>query len=87
MSHVAEVTVWRCGLWLEGWCRGTEYGCGDSLCAEARANLEEPGLERTLLTHGEFLHDYGRCPTGPHGCRVAEQLPLLSDHEPTAGAA
>lgn len=82
MSHVATVEVWRCGLWGDPCppCRGTEHGCGDPECAEARRMLEArddiPPRSVIVLTHAEFLRDYGRCPTGPHGCRVAEQLTL-----------
>lgn len=85
MSHVATVQVWRCGCWLDPdtSCRGTEHGCADPTCSRERDFLGdwlnengEPLRCIATLTHAEFLRDYGRCPTGPRGCRVAEQLTL-----------
>ena len=87
MSHVATVTVWRCGLWLDGWCHGTEYGCSDPLCAEAHAlSAAEPCCTewkpQEELSHRDFLSQFGRCPTGPRGCHVAVQLDALAEVAP-----
>ena len=86
MSHVATVQVWRCG-WYPGWCRGSEVGCDrdpQTCPAKAGTSALEGTHPKPTLTHAEFLRDYGRCPTGPHGCRVAEQLTL--DQPPLANS-
>lgn len=76
MSHVETVQVWRCGYYR---CAGTESGCTNPECREARRVLDDEAEDWhpvETISHAEFLRDFGRCPTGPRGCRVAEQLTL-----------
>ena len=80
-GHIRTITVYRCGWWDDefGEC-GDENGCRECetwwrddpefrrmMCELDYGKGDWPTVE---LTHGEYIRDYGRCPST---CRVAEQ--------------